>query len=96
MVTTFKYLGRVVMELYENWPEMVENMRKLQRRWPRLSSILWRKGADPWASGTFYKAVVQANFMFGSETWVMTPGIGKTFGSFQYRVQRRLARMRPR
>ena len=31
-------------------------------------------------SGFFFKAVVQAVLLFGSETWVVTPHIGKALG----------------
>ena len=41
--------------------------------------------------GVFFKAVVQAVLLFVSETWVMTPRIGRALGSFQHRVARQIA-----
>ena len=48
-----------------------------------FNKILGREGAYPWTSSTFYKAVVQATLLFGSETWVMNLRIGRTLGGFQ-------------
>ena len=38
---------------------------------------------DPWH---FNKAKVHATLVFGSDTWVMKPRIGRTLGGFHYRV----------
>ena len=48
-----------------------------------FNRILGREGAYPRTSSTFYKAVVQATLLFGSETWVMNLRIGRTLGGFQ-------------
>ena len=39
-VKVFKYLGRVLTASYDNWLAVVKNIRKLWRRWARLSRIL--------------------------------------------------------
>ena len=41
-------------------------------------------------SGFFFKAVVQAVLLFGTETWVVTPHMGRVLGGFQDHVARRL------
>ena len=38
----------------------------------------------------FFKALVQAVLIFGSETWVLTPRMGRALGIFQQRVTRRI------
>ena len=38
----------------------------------------------------FFKAVVQAGLLFMSETWVLTPCMGRALGSFQHGVARRI------
>ena len=86
----FKYLGRVLTESDDDWTSVVANMRKAQRWWSCLPRILWREGADPQTSGTFYKVVVQVTLLFGVETWFMTPSIGINLGSFYQRVARQL------
>ena len=44
----------------------------------------------PQVYGFFFKAVIQAVLIFGSETWVVTPRMGKVLGRFQTQVDRRL------
>ena len=50
-----------------------------------MSRILSREGAAPQVSGFFFKAVVQAVLLFGAETWVVTPCMGKAVGGFRPR-----------
>ena len=57
-------------------------MRNARSKWARLSSTLGRERANDRTSITFYKATVQANLLYGSETWVMTTRIGQTLGGF--------------
>ena len=47
-------------------------------------------------SGTFYKALVQVTLLFGAETWVMTPRIGRKFCSFHHRLEHFLVVIRSR
>ena len=49
-----------------------------------------------WTSSTFYKAVFQANLLFGSKTWVVTPKIGRTLGGFHHRMAHCLVVMEPK
>ena len=55
--------------------------------------ILGREGVDPRNSGNFYNMVVQVTLLFGADTWVMPPRIGKNLGSFHHRVDCWLAGM---
>jgi hypothetical protein len=48
------------------------NVKKARKKWQMLSQILTREGAQPKIMGIFYKAVVQATLLYGSETWVIT------------------------
>ena len=43
--------------------------------WKRMMRILSRDGADPLVSRFFFKSVVLAVLLLGSETWVVTPPI---------------------
>ena len=45
-----------------------------------MTRILIMEGAEPWVSGFYFKAVVQSVFLFGSETWVVTPNMGRALG----------------
>ena len=52
--------------------------------------ILSREGAAHWVSSFFFKSVIQAVLIFGVDTWVVTPRIGKELGGFQTQMARRL------
>ena len=65
-----------------NFPEVVGNLRKARKIWPCLSRILGRGVASPRVSGVFFKDVVQSVIIFGEETWVMNPRIGRALGGF--------------
>ena len=45
-----------------------------------MTRVLSREGADARTSGQIYLAVVQVFIIYGSETWVMTPRIGRVLG----------------
>ena len=73
MVTSFKYLGRVISAADDDCPVVVRNLAQAQVLWQRLMKILSREGAAPRVSGFFFKAMVQLVLLFGAETWVVTP-----------------------
>ena len=95
-VSNFKYLGRVLAASDENWPEVVDSFRKARKRWEFMSSVLGQEVEDPHNSGGFYKELVQANLLFGTESWVVSPCIWRTLGGFCHRVSRRLAKIQPK
>ena len=53
-------------------------------------------GSRPRKSGNFYKVVVQATLMFGTETWVMYLRIGRNLGGFHHRMYCRLKKIQMR
>ena len=46
--------------------------------------------------GDFFKAVVQTVLLFGSETWVMIPLVGRSLGIFQHRFTRQVKGRNPK
>ena len=90
MVTFFRYLVWVILEADDNWPDVVKNMSWARAVWRRMMLILSREGAATQVSGFFFKAVVQAVMLFGLETWLVTPCMGKNLGGFQDQVARLL------
>ena len=52
-VTEFRYLGRVLTNKDDDWPEVAINIRKAQASWGRLARVLGREGADPKVSRSF-------------------------------------------
>ena len=95
MVTSFKYLGRILTDLDDDWPAVVGDLRKSRKSWTRLSRVLVREGVNPILSGIFFKAVVQALLLLGEEVWVMNPHMGRALGGFQHRVARRITERQP-
>ena len=95
-VTSFKYLGRVLTEVDENWPAVVENLWKARKSWPRMERILGLEGTSPQVFWVFFKVVVQAVLLFRLETWVMNPLIVSDLGSFQHTFDRRITGIQPK
>ena len=90
MVTSFKYLVQVISETDNYWSAVVRNLDQATNFWSRMSCILSREGAAPQVSGFFFKVVIQVVLIFGSDTWVVTPCMGKALGGVQTQVMRRL------
>ena len=96
MVSTFKYLVRVMTAGDDDWPVVAGNLVKAWKSWGRLSRILSWEGTDKRVSGNFFKAVVQEVLLFGAETWVLTPRIERALESFQHGAARRITGRHPR
>ena len=45
-VTSFRYLGKVLLVYDDNWMAVVHNLHKAHRKWERLTWVLSRDGAD--------------------------------------------------
>ena len=84
-VAAFKYLGRVMTAGYDDWMEVVGKLQKVRKTWGRMSSILIQEGAYPKVLGHFFKAVVQAVFLWGAETWLLTPRVERDLCKFQHK-----------
>ena len=95
-VTEFRYLGRILTNTDDDWPEVAGNLRKARVTWGRMARILGREGADPKVSRNFYIAVTQQVLLFGVETWVLTKRMEAALDAFQGRVARRLTGRMPR
>ena len=90
MVTSFKYLGRVISEIDDDWLAVVSKLDQSKTVWSRMSRILSREGATPRVFGLIFKEVIQAVLIFGVEDWVVTPRMGNALGGFQNQVAIRL------
>ena len=96
MVTSFKYLVRVLMAGEDDCLALMVKLKKASNRWARMTSILGLEGANLRISGMLFKAVVQAVLLFGSETWVMTTCMERSLGIFQHRVAQRITESQTR
>ena len=95
MVPPLKYLGILLSSADDDCPVVIRNLTKARAVWRRILKILSREGVRPRVSGFFFKASVQSVLLFGEETWVVTPRIGRVMGSFQHQVVRRLTSWLP-
>ena len=89
-VSSFRYLGRVLDENDDDTHALTRQLARARARWGRIASVLRSEGVNPRAMGYFYKAVVQAILLYGSETWVLTNFQLKKLRSFHARVARYL------
>ena len=64
-VSEFKYLGRILTAIDDNWRAVDGNIKKARRSLGRLARLLSREGADPKVSRKFYIDVTQAVLLFG-------------------------------
>ena len=96
MVTSTKYLGRVISVTDDDWTAMVRKLAQAKTVWSRMLRILIREGATPQVYGLFFNAVIQLLLIFGVESWVVTPLMGKDLGGFQTQVEIRLTGKLPR
>jgi hypothetical protein len=50
-------------------------LRKAQGTWARIGQVLRSENATPRLAAKFYKAIVQAVLLYGSETWNLTKAV---------------------
>ena len=70
------------------WTVLVRNLQRVLQKWVRLTRLLGIEGVDARTLIKVYVAVVQETFLYGLDTWVMTPHIGRYLGRFHHRVAR--------
>ena len=52
-MSEFRYLGRLLTAIDDDWPAVAGNIRKARVSWGRLARVLGREGADPKMSRIF-------------------------------------------
>ena len=75
-----KYLVRVISAANDYWSAVLRNMVKAWAVRQRLTRILSREGVAPQVYGFLFKAMVQLVLLFGAETWIVTPYMGRVLG----------------
>ena len=68
MMTSCRYLRRLISALDDDLLVVVRNLAKVRVVWQRMTRILIREGAEPRLSRFFFKDVVQSVLIFGAET----------------------------
>ena len=67
-VEVYKYLGRLLVQDDDNMQAIWEQLRKERGVWARVGQVLCGENTSPKVAAKFYKAVVQAVLLYGSET----------------------------
>jgi hypothetical protein len=94
-VEVFKYLGRLLAYDDNDSQAMRANLKKVRKSWAQVSHVLRAENASPKVCGVFYKAVVQAVLLFGSEMWKLSPASLKSLEGFHIRAARQMAGIQP-
>ena len=69
-------------------PAAAIQLRKARVRWARLARVFRQEDIHPRVVSIFYKVIVQAVLLFGSETWDMSLSMLARFDAFHARVAR--------
>jgi hypothetical protein len=70
-VKEFKYLGRILDNKDDDRPAIIRNLKRAWWKWGSIGRILSKEKANPKATATFYKAIVQSVLLYGSESWLL-------------------------
>jgi hypothetical protein len=89
-VAQFRYLGRILDENDDDTHASSRQLARARSKWNRIGRVLRSEGMKPRAMGYFYKAIVQAVLLYGSETWVVSDAHLRQFRSFHSKVGRHL------
>ena len=90
-VEVFKYLGRLLSMDDTDVQSIRGNLKKAKKVWKMLSRLLRGENLASRVCGMFYKAVVQAVLLYGSETWAITPSAMRCLKGFHFRAACRMA-----
>ena len=89
-VARFRYLGRILDENDDDSHAIERQLSRAKARWGRIASVLRSEGVNSRTMGYFYKAVVQAVLLYGSESWVISNFYQRQLQSFHSRIARYL------
>ena len=86
----FRYLGKPTPPYCTDITAVHYNVRKARKKWAMLRRILAAQHLPPKIAAIFYKAVVQAVLLYGSETWALTAEAVGILEAFHHRVARQI------
>ena len=70
-VESYKYWDQIIHGVDKDWPAVLHNIPRSRQVWGRFWKLMRRERADLIISSKFYRTLVQAVLLFGSETWVL-------------------------
>ena len=71
VVANFKYLGRTLDQMDDDWPAVRQNIMHTRLVLGMLGTLIRQEGGELKVSEMFYRAVEQAVLIFGSDTWAL-------------------------
>ena len=86
--TQFKYLGRILEEKDDDNYAIDRQLSRAKAKWARVGKLLSATTTNPRVRGYFYKAILQAVLLYGSESRVISKSKLKQLCSFHHRVAR--------
>ncbi len=92
-VKVFKYLGRMMAQDNNNVQAMQHQLHKAQRTWAHVGQVLRSENATPWVAAKFYKAVVLAVLLYGSEMWNLMKAVLGRLEGLHVRAAYRMAQV---
>ncbi len=85
-VEVFKYLSRMMAQDNNDVQAMRHQLRKAQGTCACIGQVPRSENATPRVAAKFYKAVVQAVLLYGSETWNLTKAVLARLEGFHVRA----------
>jgi len=96
-VEVFKYLGCLLAQDDDDIQVIRAQLRKARGTWAHVGQVLRAENVPPRVAAKFYKTVVQAVLLYGSETWVLSTAALASLEGFHIRAAYRMAvRHKPR
>jgi hypothetical protein len=91
-VEVFKYLGCLLAQDNNDAQAVRQQLRKAQSVWARVGQVLHGENTGPRTAAKFYKAVVQAVLLYGSEMWNLTQSALARLEGFHVQAAYKMAR----
>ena len=88
VVPSFRYLGRIMTATDSDLLAVRTNLLKAKAQWGKIARVLCHSGVPPRVMGYFYKTIVQAVLLYGSETWALSRRMLKLLESFHHHCAR--------
>ena len=95
-VDQFRYLGRMLSSSDCDVPAMRRNLKRARGVWRRISTVIAKDDVPAPVAGMFFRVVVEAVLLYGSETWSLPPTAMRCLEGFQVEAARRLTGLRPK
>jgi hypothetical protein len=91
-VEVFKYLGRLLAQDDDDAQAIRQQLWRARGVWAQVGQVLRGENATPWVAAKFYKAVIQAILLYGSETWNLTASALARLEGFHIHLAYKMAR----